>query len=233
MIRSLSLSLALSSTLILAACEDPAEGVAPATVSPATAPATTETAGTVAAGGRTASAAATARETLAIDRATSSVGFTGSKVTGSHDGTFGEFDGSIDLDPASVTASSVRVTIQVASLAIEPERLATHLRTGDFFQVDQFPTATFESTSITAGATGNVGDRPATHTVAGNLTMRGQTRAISFPAIVTVGDDAVTAQSEFSINRQDFGIAYAGMPDDLIRNDVIIRFSVRAPRAAS
>jgi polyisoprenoid-binding protein YceI len=219
------LSLALTSLLVLAACSDHTEGVAPATVSPA-APAAPATAAPTA-------PATAARETLAIDRASSSVGFTGAKVTGSHDGTFGDFSGSIELDPATVTASSVRVTIQMASLAIEPERLRQHLVTEDFFDVANHPTATFESTSIVAGGTGTVGDQPATHTVTGNLTMHGQTRAISFPAVVAVAPGEVTARSEFTINRRDFGIVYPGMPDDLIRDEVVIRFSVRAPRNAA
>lgn len=217
-----ALTLALASLLVLAACDDHTEGVTSATVSDppavATEPATPPTA---------------ARETLAIDRATSSVGFTGAKVSANHDGSFGDFAGSIELDAADVTASAVRVTIQMSSLSIEPARLAQHLLTPDFFDAPQFPTATFESTSIATGGTGQVGGQPATHTITGNLTMRGQTRAITFPAIVAVEPTGVRARSEFTIDRRDFGIVYTGMADDLIENEVVIRFDVRAPRSAS
>jgi polyisoprenoid-binding protein YceI len=216
--------LALAALLVLAACDDPTEGVAPATVAPA-APTTTAPA--------TPTPPPAARETLTIDRATSSVGFTGSKVTGSHDGTFGEFSGTIDLDAANLAASAVRVTIQMGSVTIEPARLQSHLRSGDFFDIEHFPTATFESTSVTEGATGTIDGQRATHTIAGNLTLRGQTRAVTFPAIVSVAPGEVTARSEFTIDRRDFSIVYPGMPDDLIRDEVVIRFSVRAPRAPS
>ena len=147
------LSLALLTALALAACSDPAEGVAPATVG---APTTEPTPST---------APSTGRETLAIDRATSSVGFTGAKVTASHDGSFTDFSGTIQLDPASVTASSVEMTVQVASLVIEPARLSQHLLTPDFFDAPQFPTATFRSTAIEAGSSQQIDGRPATHTV--------------------------------------------------------------------
>jgi polyisoprenoid-binding protein YceI len=212
-------SLMLGALLALWGCEDHTEGVSAATVSEAPvvpaprAPATT------------------GRETLALDRASSSIAFTGAKVSATHDGSFGEFSGTIELDPDNVTASSVRITIQMSSLAIEPARLSQHLLTPDFFDVPQFPTATFESTTIAAGANGQVGSLPATHAVTGNLTLHGQTRAISFPAAIAVEPTNVRARSEFTINRRDFGIVYPGMPDDLIADEVVIRFDVRAPRS--
>lgn len=209
----------LSSLLVLAACEDHTEGVAAATSAPATATPAAATAPT------------TQRQTLTIDRAASTVGFTGAKVTASHDGSFSDFSGTIELDPASVTASSVRVQIQMASMSIEPAQLSEHLASPELLDFAQFPTSTFESTTITEGATAQVGDRPGTHTITGNLTMHGQTRAISFPAIVEVTDGAVTADSQFTVNRRDFGIVYPGMPDDLIADGVVIRFHVRAPRS--
>lgn len=214
------ISLALASILALAACgnDSHAEGVTRAEPAAAAAPVAP-------------AAPSASRETLSIDRASSSVGFTGAKITATHDGSFSQFDGTIELEPQDLTASSVRVTIQMSSLSIEPAQLAEHLLTPDFFDAPQFPTATFESTAVRAGGEGTIGGQPATHTITGNLTLRGQTRSISFPAIVTVEATGVRAQSEFTIARRDFGIVYPGMPDDLISNDVVIRFDVRAPRS--
>ncbi len=65
----------------------------------------------------------------------------------------------------------------------------------------------------------------------GNLTLHGQTRAITFPANITLSVAEMHATAEFTINRRDFGIVYPGMPDDLIRDGVVIRFDVRAPRS--
>lgn len=196
--------------------EDHTEGVTAATVTEPT----TET--------ETAPAPSAERTTLAIDPATSSLGFTGAKVTGSHDGSFTRFSGNIELDPANVTASSVNVSIEIASMTIEPERLAQHLLTADFFDAPTYPTATFASTSVTAGGTGTVGDAAVTHTITGDLTLHGQTHRITFPAVIEVEGTTVRARAEFTINRRDFGIEYPGMPDDLIRDEVVIRFDVRA-----
>lgn len=212
-------SITLLTALALIACgESHTEGVTTAAVAdPVVAP--------------TPPPAAAAREHLTVAREGSSVGFTGAKITGSHDGTFTDFSGTIELAPA-ITESSVSITIQMASLAIEPVQLHDHLLSDDLFGAGSFPTATFESTAITEGGTGRVNDAPATHTVTGNLTLHGQTHAITFPAIISVSPSEVTSRAEFVIDRRDFGIVYPGMPDDLIQNDVVIRFSVRAPRSA-
>ena len=77
------------------------------------------------------------------------------------------------------------------------------------------------------GATGRVGDTPATHTISGDMTLHGRTQRITFPAIVEATDNGVHARAEFTIDRRDFGIVYPGMPDDLIRDEVVIRFDVR------
>ena len=45
---------------------------------------------------------------------------------------------------------------------------------------------------------------------------------------IDVKDDAVTVNAEFSINRMDFGIKYAGKSDDLIREGVVLRLDVKA-----
>jgi polyisoprenoid-binding protein YceI len=205
------------------ACEDPAASAPAARVESAATPTEPAPSGQPA-GEPGAAPANDARQALTIDAARSSVGFTGSKVTDSHTGTFSTFSGTMRLDPAAVEASSVQITIQMDSVQIEPDRLRGHLLSPDLFDVAQFPTATFQSTRIVAGGEGG------THTVTGNLTLHGQTRAITFPANITVSDAEVHATAEFTINRRDFGIVYPGMPDDLIRDGVVIRFDVRAPR---
>ena len=228
---TLTILVALAAPALLACGEDHTDGVAPATVAP-TVPAPVVPAPAVPApSAPTAAEVPAASPTaLTIDRAASSVGFTAAKVTASHDGSFTDFAGTIDLPGTDPTQGRVSVTIQMGSLVIEPARLSSHLRTPDLLDVERFPTATFESTSIAAGGTGAVAGTPATHTVTGSFTLHGQTRTITFPAVISGASDAVTASAEFSFRRHDFGITYPGMPDDLIRDEVVIRFQVRAPR---
>ncbi|HXV75945.1 MAG TPA: YceI family protein [Candidatus Polarisedimenticolaceae bacterium] len=155
-----------------------------------------------------------------VDPERSSIHFVGSKITGSHDGGFHQFEGVIELVDGDPTASSVTVEIDTTSLWADDTRLTEHLKSPDFFGVETYPQAVFESTSIEQTADG--------YTVTGNLDLHGVTKSVSFPAQIEVGPDSVTARAEFFIKRFDFDIVYPGKPDDLIRDEVVIRFDLTA-----
>jgi len=214
-----TLNAALVAATLLGACGNestaPAASTAPVPAEPAAPPPSAPAA----------AAPAQGNETLQADLATSSIGFTGSKITGSHDGTFARFTATVDLVDGAPERSKVSVDIDMGSLVIEPERLHTHLLSADLFDVPQFPRATFTSTAIAAAATPG-----ATHTITGNLTLHGVTKPLTFPATIRVTADAVEADAELTLNRRDFGIIYPGMPDDLIRDEVPLRLKLRAPR---
>jgi polyisoprenoid-binding protein YceI len=165
----------------------------------------------------------TGMSSLAINPSNSKLEFLGAKVTASHLGGFTDFAGTLELGQP-VEASRIDVTIQTASLYADKEKLTKHLKSPDFFDVAKFPTATFRSTDIRADGPG--------HTITGDMTLHGVTKRISFPATIAVSDERVSANAEFSINRQDFGIAYPGAPDDLIRDLVVIKLSIELPRGA-
>jgi polyisoprenoid-binding protein YceI len=155
----------------------------------------------------------------------SKIEFVGSKVTGSHNGSFQKFSGENDYtgDP---TTSRVSVTIDTDSLTTDTPDLTKHLKTADFFDVAKYPQAQFVSTEIRPG-----GDKGASHTITGNLTLHGVTKAVTFPATIAATADAITVNSTFSINRKDFGINYAGAADNLIRDDVVLTLTIRATKA--
>jgi len=229
MYRKLSILLALSSLSFGAvACEDPADEVSAAAVVDESENSAENAAENTAENTETPEAPAEeapAQESLAFSNDGSTIGFVGSKVTDSHEGGFREFAGTIAFSAADPTASQIEVTIQMASTFADDDRLANHLKDADFFNVAEFPTASFRSASIAAGGEGD-----ATHTITGTLNLHGQEQTIRFPATVTVSDAEVAASAEFSINRQDFGINYAGMADDLIRDRVVIKLDLHAPR---
>ena len=154
----------------------------------------------------------------------SSVGFIGSKVTGSHDGGFNTFSGEITVVGGNPVGSSVKLMIDTTSIWTDTDRLTGHLKSGDFFDVESHPEATFESTNIEA--------TDDSYTVTGNLDLHGVTKSISFPADIEISDGGIKAQAEFAIKRFDFNIAYKGKADDLIRDDVVIKFNLIAMPAA-
>ena len=200
-------AVSLATAAVGAGCKDPSSDKPKASVSDPTAP--------------SASAAASAVR-YAITPANSKVEWTGSKVTGSHDGSFKAFSGSVAY-AGSIEKSTVSVDIDTTTIATSPDTLLTHLASADFFDVKQFPKATFTSTSIKS--TG--GDA---YTVTGNLDLHGVKKAVSFPATITATGDAVDAKATFSINRKDFSINYAGKADDLIRDDVLLKLTIHAEK---
>ena len=201
-------------------CKDPAAGKPKAEVSePAHAEAPAPAAEPAAA-----AAGAAEMATLAFSGEDSSIAFVGSKVTGSHDGKFHKFTGTVELPKdGPLEKGHVSLEIQMASVEADAKKLTGHLQTGDFFLVEQHPTATFHSTSVKKAETDG-----ATHTVTGDLTLRGTKKSITFPAKISKEGDAVSIAAEFSINRKDFGIVYAGKPDDLIRDNVLIKLAIKA-----
>lgn len=223
--RIVRLAAPLTLLFALAACEDPAADKPKATVS-SPAPSAAAPKATEAKPAEAKPAAVKAGDAVAIDVAGSAVGFIGSKVTGKHEGKFEKFTGTVSLGPdGKPEGGSVTVEIDMDSVKTDQEKLDGHLKAPDFFDVAKFPKAKFTSSEVKAG-----GDKGASHTITGELDLHGVKKTISFPATITVAADAVTATTEFAINRKDFGIAYEGKKDDLIRDDVVIKLNVKAPR---
>jgi polyisoprenoid-binding protein YceI len=192
---------------------DPAKGKTQATVTSATAPVT-------------AAAPAAGAVSYAFSNDGSAIDFVGAKVSAKHEGSFKAFRGTISVVGADPTKSTVNAEIDIASLAIDPAKLAGHLKSADFFDAEKFPKGKFTSTAIKPG-----GENGATHTVSGNLELHGVTKGITFPAKIKMEAEQVSVDAEFAINRKDFSIVYPGMPDDLIKDDVLIKLSLHAKKA--
>ena len=200
----------IAGIMLMSACSDPAADKTKAVTGEATKVASP--------------AAATQGQKYLITPQNSKIEFTGSKVTGSESGSFGDFSGQIDF-AGTPEQSRVNIVMKADSLTTDSPDLSKHLKTADFFDVAKFPEATFVSTAIKAG-----GENGASHTVTGNLTLHGVTKAVTFPATINVTPEAATVESSFSINRKDFGINYAGAADNLIRDDVVLTLHVRATK---
>jgi polyisoprenoid-binding protein YceI len=197
----------------LACNTDPAKGKTQATVSSATGPVT-------------AAAPAAGAVSYAFSNEGSSLEFVGAKISAKHQGSFKAFRGTINVVGADPTKSTVNAEIDIASLSVEPAKLSGHLKSKDFFDAEQFPKGKFVSTAIKAG-----GENGATHTISGNLELHGVTKGIAFPAKIKIEPEQVTVDAEFAINRKDFSIVYPGMPDDLIKDDVLIKLALHAKKA--
>lgn len=154
-----------------------------------------------------------------VIRAGSTLGFTGSKVTGSHNGGFTNFAGGFRIAEGKLVGSP-ELKIAMKSVWSDNEKLTGHLLSPDFFDAAQFPVSTFTVTSVEPAGP--------KHTVTGNLNLHGVTKSISFPADVQVSPEKVTLKAEFAINRRDFNVNFPGKPNDLIRDNVVLRFDILA-----
>jgi polyisoprenoid-binding protein YceI len=201
----------LGASLLMLSCADPAANKPKATVTEASPEAVAPN--------------SAATERLAITPGNSKIDFIAAKVTRSHNGSFKQFSGNIDIVNNSIEQSRVSIDIDSNSVQTDDPGLTSHLQTPDFFDVTKFPKATFTSTRIEANPAGG-----ATHNITGNFELHGVKKSVSFPATIQLAADKVSVNAEFSINRKDWGLAYPGKSDDLIRDGVVIKLSLNVPR---
>lgn len=154
-------------------------------------------------------------------------------------GDFGAVTGTVDYDGKDITKAKVNATIDVKSISTRVEKRDEHLKTDDFLDVANHPTMTFVSTSITPAAGGK-------YNMAGNLTIRGTTKPVTFELtapsgpITTRGTTKIGAAASGKINRKDFGVKYHEVMDNGglgVADEVFIQLDVeliqRAPRTSS
>lgn len=145
------------------------------------------------------------------------VEFTGTKPEGKHDGGFKKLDGTATLTGSDPATAKIEVTIDTNSLWSDDPKLTGHLKAPDFFDVKTNPTAKFSSSKVE-----KEGDK---YKVTGDLTLNGKKKEISFPAKIAVESGALKLDSEFKINRTDFGMTYG---KGKIHDDVTIKVKVDA-----
>ena len=149
-------------------------------------------------------------------------------------GQFTKLTGSLTLDDQDVTKSRVEATIQAASINTrEPDR-DTHLKSADFFDVEKFPTLTFQSTKVTRAGDGELA-------VDGDLTIHGVTRNVRFavegptpPGKDPWGKTRIGLSATTKINRKDFGLHWNAALETggiLVGEDVTITLDVQFVKA--
>lgn len=166
-------------------------------------------------------APADAGKKVALVADQSSFGFVGAKVTGDHTGSFKEFTGNGWIGEKGLEKIDLEVT--TASVESDNPKLTGHLKSPDFFDVASHPKARFVSKTIAAD-----GDK---FKIAGDMTIRGITKTISFPATITDDGTNLKAATEFTLKRFDFEIAYKGKADNLIKDDVLMKINLTFPKS--
>lgn len=179
-------------------------------------------------------------ESFAIDTNTSSTTWRGfkffedtSKPEEGHYGAIKLKDGELKFKDGQLEAGKLVAdlnsfeSVDFAEDAENKGKLEGHLKSADFLNVEQFPTATFEITGAKALTEGDYNTE-----ISGNLDFRGTPKNISFKANVKEENGVLSIQSEeVKINRQDFGINFAPGGGTIIKDEVILQLDVKANKA--
>ncbi|MBW6483685.1 MAG: YceI family protein [Vicingaceae bacterium] len=168
---------------------------------------------------------------LHINKELSSIDWIGKKVTGQHTGTITIKEGSIKVENGSVTSGEVIIdmtSILVTDLEGEYKgKLEGHLNSPDFFDTQNHNIAILKinSTKKTKGSI---------FTVKADLTIKGITKSIEFPATIEVKDGKVAAYAEVQVDRTLYDIKYGsgkffeGLGDKMIDDLFTVKFKIAA-----
>jgi polyisoprenoid-binding protein YceI len=169
--------------------------------------------------------------TYAIDPAHSRMGFTVrhmgfARVRGS----FEKFEGLVRMNPEELSTLEAEGTVKAESITTSAPDRDTHLRSADFFDVENHPTITFKSTEVRDVSVYSF-------TIVGELTMRGVTKTVELEGkflgegIDPWGRTRVGFEAATKINRKDFGLNWNALLETggvLVSEDVDITLEIQA-----
>lgn len=153
------------------------------------------------------SATAAQATTWKVDQSHTTIGFSVSHLFTSVQGRFDRFEGTVDFDPSKPEATKVRGTAETASINTNNSKRDKHLRSGDFFDVEKFPTLTFESRALTGWAN-NRGK------LSGTLTIHGVSRGVELDVSFLGrgkdpwGNERAGFKASVVIDRRDYGLKW-------------------------
>lgn len=182
-------------------------------------------------------------DAYSVENGDNTITWVGFKTFGSgrHNGTITITDGRLFVRGEALEGGKFSIdmnSIHNEDLPVEgdynQEKLVGHLKSADFFDAANHPQAMFEITEVTAE---NNEEKGTSHKVSGNLTMRGITKNISFPATVEVTPEMVSFQApEFSIDRKNWNVMFGSTgiegiaKDNLIDDNILLTVNLTAAR---
>lgn len=175
-----------------------------------------------------------------VDTSASTIEWQGEKPTGTHTGTIQVTDGKFMATDSTIQSGTFVIdmkSIEVTDLEGEEKaNLEAHLmgtvegKEGDFFNVNKYPEAKFEVTGIT--------ENDGQSMLQGNLTIKEETKNISFPVNISKdGETYSIISEEFVIDRTDWNVNYGsksvfdGLGDQFINDDIQLKIDLKAKKA--
>lgn len=175
--------------------------------------------------------------TYNVDAKETKVKWHGKKVTGEHFGYVNIKDGNLMIAEGKLTGGEFSVDMtSITNTDLENEqynqKLVGHLKSDDFFAVEQHPAANFVITNVKSKGSGN-------YEVTGEMTIRGITNQVTFPAAVTMNGSKVTANAEIVLDRSKYNVKYNSgsffdnLGDKLIYDEFTLNVNLVANNSAS
>lgn len=179
-------------------------------------------------------------ETYRVSTEESQIHWKGRKPTATHTGTIKIAEGSFSANDSTIESGNFVIdmkSIEVTDLkGKDRSDLEAHLKgtvegkEGDFFNTEEFPEATFEITDLTKENGQDI--------LSGNLTIKKETRNISFPVKIDYSENQVVITSnEFSIDRTEWKVNFGsksvfdGLGDNFVNDDINLRIKVVADKS--
>ena len=169
----------------------------------------------------------------------STLGWEGKAVTHGHNGTMQFTSGDLEVNGGQVVGGTVTVDMKTMKAtditdAENHAKFVGHMSGDDFFSSEKYPTSTFKITSVKpiAGAAANADNA----TITGDMTIKGVTQQISFPAKVGVKNGVAAATGKVTIDRTKFGLKYGSktffdsIGDKAIYDDFTLAFNIVAKK---
>jgi polyisoprenoid-binding protein YceI len=145
--------------------------------------------------------------TYSVDTKATTATWLAKKVTGQHNGTVNVSKGSIESKgPGNITGGTIEFDMNSIACADITDKgyndkLVGHLKSEDFFSVEKNPTAKFVITSATPKSNTEMD-------IKGNLTIKGITHEITFPAMVKMDNKTLVAIAKIMVDRTKYDIKY-------------------------
>lgn len=150
-------------------------------------------------------------------------------------GLFSQYEGQLDMAGDDFENAKIQFSADVASISTGNEQRDGHLKSADFFDIEQFPKLTFESTSMT-----KTGDD--TYKLEGNLTMHGVTKPVTLKAeyggqmVDFYGQTKAGFELAGTLKRKEFGLMWDGVTEAggvVVSDDVRLVLNIQVTMQAS
>ncbi len=175
-----------------------------------------------------------------VETSASTIEWKGSKPTGEHTGTIALTEGTFSANDSIIESGNFVIdmqSIKVTDLEGKDKKdLEAHLmgtvegKEGDFFNATKYPEASFEVTDIT--------EENGQKMLSGNLTIKEETKNITFPVSINQSDDSIEIISEeFTIDRTNWKVNFGsksvfdGLGDNFVSDDIVLKINLKATKA--